>query len=205
MEQKKLLIILSVICSLVFLWSLINPSGYGIWFLEAFPVLVGVPILFFTYKKFKFTNLTYIVIAIHVIILLVGAHYTYAENPLFEWIKNYFDLERNHYDRLGHFFQGFAPILIAREFLLRKTPLKQSKMLIFLLISIIFTITATYELIEWWTSEIVAPELGPAFVSSQGDVWDAQKDMFLAFLGGIIALLTLSKEQNRQLKLITKK
>ena len=122
MEQKKLLIILSVICSLVFLWSLINPSGYGIWFLEAFPVLVGVPILFFTYKKFKFTNLTYIVIAIHVIILLVGAHYTYAENPLFEWIKNYFDLERNHYDRLGHFFQGFAPILIAREFLLIKTP-----------------------------------------------------------------------------------
>src|SRR3989344_8940448 len=117
MKQKNLLTILVIIVSITFTWSLIRPLGYFIWLLEAFPAIIAIPILIFTYKKFRLTNLTYILIAIHIIILLIGAHYTYAENPLFYWIKDYFNLARNHYDRLGHFFQGFGPAIIAREVL----------------------------------------------------------------------------------------
>jgi len=204
MKQKNLLIILSIIVGIFFIWSLIKPKDYFIWILETFPILIGIPILIFTYKRFKLTNIIYILIAAHAIILLIGAHYTYAENPLFEIIKLKFDLARNHYDRLGHFFQGFVPILIAREFLLRKTNLQKGKILVFLLISIVFLISGTYELIEWGSAELVSQEQAADFVGMQGDIWDAQKDMFMAFLGGISSLILFSRLQNKQLKNLEK-
>ncbi len=200
MEQKKLLISLSIIVSIVLIWSLINPITYTNWLLESFPVLIGAPILFFTYKKFRFSNVVYVLIALEFIVLMVGGHYTYAKNPLFEWIKITFDLQRNYYDRLGHFMQGFVPVMIAREFLLRKSTLKRGKLLIFVLISIVLAITAAYELLEWSSTLTLPPEEGLRFLGSQGDLWDAQKDMLLALIGGVGALILLSRIQDKQIK-----
>lgn len=200
MEQKRLLTILSIIVILVTIWSLINPKDYIVWFLEVLPVLIAVPILIFTYKKFKFTNLVYTVIAIHIIILVVGGHYTYAENPLFNWIKDYFNLSRNYYDRLGHFFQGFTPALVSREFLLKLSPVKRGKTLTFIILCIVLAISATYELFEWQSAVNLFPEQGVDFLGIQGDVWDVQKDMFLALIGGICALGLFSRLQNNQMK-----
>ncbi|MBI2106390.1 DUF2238 domain-containing protein [Candidatus Woesearchaeota archaeon] len=203
MEQKKLLTVLSIIVGIFLAWSLINPKDYSVWFLETFPVIFGFPILYFTYKKFKFTNLTYTLMALHAMVLIWGGHYTYADNPLFNWIKDLLSLERNYYDRLGHFFQGFVPILIAREILLRKTRLKQGKMLFFLLICVVAFITSFYELMEWSSTWGLPPEQGIDFLGSQGDLWDAQKDMTMAFIGGIFGLLFFSKLQDKQIKKIT--
>ncbi|MBI4158946.1 DUF2238 domain-containing protein [Candidatus Woesearchaeota archaeon] len=205
MNQKRLLAFLSITVGLVLIWSLINPKDYGVWFLETFPVLFGFPILFFTYKKFKFTNITYTLIALHAIILIVGGHYTYADNPLFNWIRDLLNLDRNYYDRVGHFFQGFVPVLIAREILLKKTRLNKGKMLFFLLVCIIAFITSFYELLEWASTWNLPPEQGIDFLGSQGDLWDAQKDMTMAFIGGFIGLLFFSKIQDKQMKHVKKK
>lgn len=200
MEQKRLLPILSIIVGVVLIWSLINPKDYSVWFLEVFPVLFGIPILYFTYKKFKFTNLTYSLMALYAIILIVGGHYTYADNPLFNWLKDLFSLDRNYYDRVGHFFQGFVPVLVAREIILKKTTLKRGKMLFFLLICVVAFITSSYELLEWSSTWGLPPGQGIDFLGSQGDLWDAQKDMLMAFVGGIAGLLLFSNTQDKQLK-----
>ena len=200
MEQKRLIIFLSVITFLVFIWSLIKPVDYFVWLLESFPALIAVPILIFTYKKFKFTNLVYTLIAMHIMLLLIGGHYTYAENPLFNWIKVYFHLTRNYYDRLGHFFQGLVPALVLREFLLKLSPLKKGKLLILVILSIVLAISASYELFEWWTAVSTSPGTGNAFLGTQGDIWDTQWDMLMALIGGISALLFFSKLQDSQLK-----
>src|SRR3989338_3502256 len=205
MKQKNLLIILLFIVGAFLLWSLINPKDYGVWFLEVFPALIGIAILAIIYPKFKFSNIVYIFVAIHSIILIIGGHYTYAENPLFNWLKVTFDLSRNYYDRLGHIAQGFFPAIIIRELLLRKTKLKRGKWLFFLVASVALAVSATYELFEWQAAVTLSPGTGDAFLATQGDIWDTQWDMFLALIGAIASLLIFSRWHDTQLERIKNK
>lgn len=202
MNQKRLLITLLIIVGAFLLWSAINPKDYGVWLLEVFPALIGITILAIIYPKFKFTNLVYIFVAIHSIILIIGGHYTYAENPFFEWLQVIFDLSRNYYDRLGHIAQGFFPAIIIRELLLRKTKLEKGKWLFFLVICVVLAVSASYELLEWQAAVTFSPETGDAFLATQGDIWDTQWDMLLALVGAIASLLLFSRIHDRQLESI---
>jgi putative membrane protein len=183
----------------VLLWSGINPHDRFTWILEVLPALLGILILVFTYRRFNFTTLCYALMATHMIILMVGGHYTYAQVPLFNWIKEILDLSRNHYDRVGHFAQGFIPAIVAREILLRTSPLKRGKLLSVIIISICLAISAFYELIEWWVA-MATGTAAEAFLGTQGDIWDTQWDMFLALCGAATSLLLLSWLHNRSLK-----
>ena len=171
------------------------------WVLEVFPILVGFPILFFTYKKFPFTNLIYILLTVHFIIISIGGIYTYAEVPLGYWMQDWFGFSRNNYDKIGHFAQGFIPALLVRELLLRASPLKQGKWLNFIVVSICLAISAFYELVEWWVAAIQG-ESAESFLGMQGYVWDAQSDMFFALTGAISALVIFSKYHNKRLKTV---
>ncbi len=177
---------------IVFVWSAIYPKDSFTWFLEVLPAVIGITVIIFTYKKFRFTTFVYGLIVIHAIILLIGGHYTYAEMPLFNWIKDTFHLSRNYYDRLGHFAQGFIPAFISREILIRKSYLKKGKMLLFIVICICLAISAAYELIEWLVAEATG-SAADAFLGTQGDVWDTQWDMFLALIGSMSAVFMFSK------------
>ena len=162
------------------------------WVLEVFPILLGFPILFFTYKKFPLTNLLYVLLIVHFAILAVGGIYTYAEVPLGYWMKDWFHFSRNHYDRIGHFAQGFIPAMLVREILLRKSPLRSGKLLFFIVVCICLAISAFYEFIEWWTV-LIKGSSAEAFLGTQGDVWDAHWDMFFAMIGAIAAMTTLPR------------
>lgn len=183
----------------VLIWSAINPKDLFTWFLEVLPALIGLIVLTATYNRFRFTNLIYFLVLIHAIILIVGGHYTYAEMPLFNWIRDTFHLARNYYDRLGHFAQGFIPAIIVREILLRKSELTRGKLLSFVIISICLAISASYELIEWGVAEATG-SAADAFLGTQGDVWDTQWDMFMALLGAILSLVSMSNLHNKFLK-----
>jgi len=198
--QNKLyhIILLSSFVALLIL-SAIKPHDYFTWFLEVIPAIVGAVILVAVYGKFKFTNLTYSLIWVHALILIVGGHYTYAEVPLFNWLKEVLDLSRNHYDRVGHLAQGFIPAIVAREILLRTSPLRPGKWLFFIVVCICLAISSSYELIEWGVAELTG-SAADAFLGTQGDVWDTQWDMLLAFCGAIISLVVLSGVHDRQLK-----
>jgi putative membrane protein len=174
------------------------------WWLETTPALIGLIVLSLTRAQFPLTNISYRLIAVFSLILIFGGHYTYAENPLFNWIQEQWALERNYYDRLGHFFQGVVPAMVGREILLRTSPLERGKWLFFILCTISLAISAFYELIEWWVA-LMSGEAADAFLGTQGDNWDTQWDMFLALTGSILAQLFLSKGQDRQLKLILSK
>lgn len=180
----------------VFVWSVIHPRDLFTWFLEVIPAILGVAVLILTYHRFRLTRLLYVLIAVHAIILMIGGHYTYAEVPLFNWIRDTFHLARNHYDRLGHFAQGFVPAMISREVLLRTTPLKKGKMLAFLVISICMSISAYYELFEWRVA-VATGTAADAFLGSQGDPWDTQNDMAMCFIGAVTAVLTMSGLHDR--------
>jgi putative membrane protein len=182
----------------IFVWSAVNPHDRFTWFLEVLPVILGVALLASTYKIFPLTPLVYVLIAIHMVILLVGGHYTYAEMPTFNELRDAFGWERNHYDRVGHFAQGLVPAMIAREILIRTSPLKPGKWLFFIVTMICLAISATYELIEWRVS-VATGEAADAFLGTQGDVWDTQWDMALALVGAVLAQLTLNRLHNRQL------
>lgn len=186
----------------VLLWSFLFPKDYFIWFLEVLPVFIALFIMALTYKKFPLTPLLYILILIHMIILMVGAHYTYAEVPLFDWIKEIFDQSRNNYDKVGHFTQGFVPAILAREILIRKHIVQGTKLwLNYIILSIILAFSAFYELIEWWVALVVGED-AEAFLSMQGYIWDTQSDMGYALFGGVMVLLLLSKLHDRQLNLL---
>jgi putative membrane protein len=187
----------------VLIWSAISPEDYFTWFLEVLPALIGFIILVVTYKKFKLTRLTYLLILIHCIILMVGGHYTYAKVPLFDWIKDIFDLSRNNYDKVGHFVQGFIPAIIAREILVRKNVINGKAWLNFLVICFCLALSAFYELIEWWVAEL-SGESAESFLGTQGYIWDTQSDMALALLGSVLALIFLSGMHDRQLQDIEK-
>jgi len=197
-SQKTFFIALLVIFGAVFGWSAIGPHDYFTWFLEVFPAILALPILYFTYKKFPLTDLLYGLILFHAIILVVGGHYTYAEVPLFNWLRDTFDLGRNYYDRVGHFVQGFVPAMIAREILLRKNVVKNGAWLFFVVCCICLSISAVYEFIEWWVA-LASGSDAVAFLGTQGDVWDTQWDMFLALIGAITAQVLLAKLHDKQL------
>jgi len=182
--------------AVVLLWSAIAPKDYFTWLLEVFPALIGLLILSITYKKFKFTNLVYGLILIHACILMVGGHYTYAEVPLFDWIKNTLDLTRNNYDKVGHFAQGFVPAMITRELLIRKKIINSRAWMNFIVVSISMAISASYELIEWLVAELTG-DSAASFLGTQGYVWDTQSDMLYATIGAVLALITLSKTQDK--------
>jgi putative membrane protein len=187
------------IYAVVLIWSGINPKDYFTWFLEVLPALIGFVIIAATYPRFKLTPLTYLLILIHCIILMVGGHYTYAEVPLFNWVRDSFHMERNDYDKIGHLAQGFVPAIISREILLRKEVIMHNKWMIFIIICICLAISAFYELIEWWAA-LLSGAAADAFLSTQGDVWDTQSDMALALVGTILALVLLSKVHDRQIR-----
>lgn len=184
--------------AVVFIWSLVRPHDGFTWLLEAFPVIIGLPILLLTYRRFPFSRLAYGLMLLHAVILLVGAHYTYAEMPLFNWLRDSYDLDRNYYDRLGHLAQGFIPAIVVREILLRQSPLKPGKWLAFVVLSICLAISALYEMLEWWVA-VASGSDAVAFLATQGDVWDTQWDMFLCLLGAIASLTLLSHRHDRSL------
>lgn len=195
---EKLLWLMIVTASL--LYSAIDPVADRLtWLMEVLPVMIAIPLLLASHRAFPLTLITVRVIAVFALILIVGGHYTYAENPLFDWIQQEWDLARNHYDRLGHFVQGVVPAMLGRELLLRTSPLQRGKWLFFLLCCISLAVSACYEFIEWWVAEI-NQQAAEAFLGTQGDNWDAQWDMFLALWGSIVSQLLLAKTQDRQLK-----
>jgi putative membrane protein len=190
--------------TLVLLWSGINPKDQFTWFLEVVPALIGFLLIILTYKKFPLTPLLYTLILIHMIILMVGGHYTYAEVPLFDWIKEALDQSRNNYDKVGHFAQGFIPAILARELLIRKEIIHGSKIwLNYIIVSIVLAFSAFYELIEWWVA-LATGEDAEAFLGTQGYMWDTQSDMMFALIGAVIALLFLSHLHDKQLKKMVK-
>ena len=170
----------------------------GTWLMEVAPILIVAPILVLTARRFPLTPLVYRLLFVHALILMVGGHYTYAKVPLGFWAQDAFGLARNHYDRLGHLAQGFVPAMLAREVLLRRSPLERGKWLGFLVVCVCLALSATYELIEWLAA-VLGGSAADAFLGTQGDVWDTQWDMFMALIGAISALLLLSRVHDRQL------
>lgn len=187
----------------VLVWSGIGPKDRLTWYLEVAPVLVALPILLATWRPFPLTPLAYLLIALHALVLMVGGHYTYAEVPLGFWMQEAFGFMRNHYDRIGHLAQGFVPAIVAREILIRASPLKGSRWLPFLVVCFCLAVSAVYELIEWWAA-LIEGEAAQAFLGAQGDVWDSQWDMFLALIGAVAALVALSRLHDRQLAALAK-
>lgn len=183
----------------VFIWSAIEPKDYFTWFLEVLPAIIGIVILGYTYKRFPLTPLTYTLILLHSVILMVGGHYTYAEVPLFDTIKDIFELQRNNYDKVGHFVQGFVPAIIAKEIFIRKAVINGRNWMNFLVVSFCLGFSAFYELIEWWVA-IVSGTSAEAFLGTQGYIWDTQSDMGWALFGAISALVLLSKTLEKQIK-----
>lgn len=186
---------------IVLLWSAIGPKGYFTWVLEIFPALIAVPLLVITYRKFRFTNLVYTLITLHSIILMVGGHYTYAEVPLFDRIKETLGQDRNNYDKVGHFAQGFVPAMIVREVLIRKNIVSSKGWRNFLTVTTCMAISCTYEFIEWFVAER-SGQSAEAFLGTQGYVWDTQSDMLYATIGALMALVLLGKWHDLQLSKI---
>jgi len=202
-RHQTLLVALLAALAAIFLWSVVDPRDRFTWYLEAIPVMVALPLLALTYRKFRFTDLVYVMIFVHAVVLLVGAHYTYAEVPLFHWVRDTFGFERNHYDRVGHLAQGFFPALVTREILLRRSPLVPGKWLAFLTVSVCMAISAFYELVEWWVALASGSE-AVSFLATQGDPWDTQWDMFLALLGAILSLILFSRWHDAQLQRLSR-
>jgi putative membrane protein len=176
----------------------IGPHDRATWWLEVAPILIAVPILVLSARRFPLTPLAYRLIFVHALILMLGGHYTYAEVPAGFWLKDALGLARNPYDRLGHFAQGFVPAVVVREVLLRRSPLAPGKWLTFLVVSVCLAISALYELVEWWAA-LIGGEGADAFLGTQGDQWDTQWDMFVALLGAATALLIFSRFHDRQI------
>ena len=183
----------------VLLWSAINPADYFTWFLEVLPAIIGLLVLLATRKSFPLTPLVYVLILVHCVILMVGGHYTYAEVPLFDWIRDSFGLARNNYDKVGHFAQGFIPAMVAREILVRKKVVRVRGWLAFLVVCFCLAFSAFYELVEWLVA-LASGESAEAFLGTQGYVWDTQSDMGFALAGAVSALLLLSRLHDRQLR-----
>ena len=183
----------------VFIWSFLNPKDLFTWFLEVLPAIIALIVLAITYKKFKLTTLVYSLILVHCIILMVGGHYTYSEVPLFDFIKDILQQERNNYDKLGHFAQGFIPAMIAREIIIRKNIINIEAWRNFFIICFCLGFSAFYELIEWWVA-ILSDDAADDFLGTQGYIWDTQSDMAWALFGAILALIFLRKYHDKQLK-----
>jgi putative membrane protein len=196
-SRRALAVMLAVVLPALIV-SGIGPFDRATWMLEVAPVVIVVPVLLATFRRFPLTPLLYALIGMHALILMLGGHYTYARVPVGLWVQDWFDLGRNHYDRLGHLAQGFIPAMAAREVLIRRSPLKSGRWLPFIVLCVVMAISACYELIEWWTA-VVAGAAAIDFLGTQGDPWDTQWDMFLCGCGAILALATLSRAHDRAL------
>ncbi len=196
--MKKTHIVLLVSVLVVFAWSGWQPYDRLTWWLEVFPGIIGLIVLGVTYRRFQFTTLCYTLIALHICLLCVGGHYTYAREPLFNWLREVFHWSRNHYDRLGHFAQGLVPAMITRELFIRLKVLQRTRWMPFLIVCVCLAISAFYELIEWWTA-LFSGDAAVSFLATQGDPWDTQEDMLMALIGATCALIFLRPFQNRQI------
>ena len=183
----------------VLVWSGLFPKERFTWLMEVFPAIIGGGLMLLTYRRFRFTTVTYALAWAFALILMVGGHWTYAEVPAGNWARDAFGLSRNHFDRVGHFFQGVIPAMFARELLVRTSPLRRGKWLFFACVSMALAISAGYELFEWQYAVIFGGEQAESFLGSQGDVWDAQKDMFMALIGAVASLALLGGLQDRQM------
>jgi putative membrane protein len=176
----------------------IDPYDRATWWLEVLPVVIALPLLGWTHERFPLTWLVYVLITVHALILVLGGHYTYAQVPLGFWIQHALDLARNPYDRIGHFAQGFVPAIIAREILLRRTPLRPGGWLFVIVVAVCMAVSVLYEFLEWWAA-LIGGGSAESFLGTQGDVWDTQWDMFCATIGAIVSLLMLSRLHDRVL------
>ena len=191
-------IVLLVVGGALLVWSGIAPADRTTWVLEVFPIFIAVPLLMATFRRFPLTPLVYRLIFVHSLILMLGGHYTYAKVPLGFWMQEIFGFSRNHYDRIGHFAQGFVPAIIAREVLIRRSPLKGGRWLFFIVLCVCLAISACYEFIEWW-SALIGGNAADAFLGTQGDPFDTQADMFMALVGACTAQLLLARVHDRQI------
>ena len=182
-------------------WSAWKPHDYPTWWLEVAPAIIVLVVLAFTRQRFPLTSLAYLLILVHAIILMVGGHYTYAEVPLGDWVRDWLGGDRNNYDKLGHFAQGFIPAIVIREILVRNDVIAKKGWLAFIVISICLAISAFYELIEWWVA-LLSAEAADSFLGTQGYVWDTQSDMLFALVGASLAIALLGKLHDRQIKAI---
>lgn len=176
----------------------INPTDRLTWFMEVVWVVVGLPIVLASWRRFPLSRLLGWLLALHALILIYGGHYTYAETPIGDWARDVFSLERNHYDRFGHFAQGFVPAILARELLVRTSPLRSGAWLFYLAVAAALSFSAFFELIEWWAALVWGAD-AEAFLATQGDVWDTQADMACALVGAIVAQLSLARTHDTQL------
>ena len=203
LTRNNLIKILWIVVYLaVLIWSGIQPKDQFTWFLEVVPAVIGAIFMLVTYRSFRLTPILYFFILLHCIVLMVGGHFTYAEVPLFDWLQDALNMERNNYDKLGHFMQGFVPALLAREILIRKDVVNGTQWLNILVVSVCLAFSAFYELIEWWVALATGGD-AEAFLGTQGYVWDTQSDMMLALIGAVVCLLLLSKRHNYQIQDIT--
>jgi putative membrane protein len=193
--MKLVLLLATLVCLAISRVGALEP---GTWVLEVAPIFIALPILVATARRFPLTPLVYGLLFVHALILMIGGHYTYAKVPLGFWAQDALHLGRNHYDRLGHFAQGFVPAIVAREILVRRSPLRPGKWLAFLVVCVCLAVSASYELVEWLAA-LLGGSSADAFLGTQGDVWDTQWDMFMALVGSIAALLLLSREHDREL------
>jgi putative membrane protein len=199
-EDRRVLIAgLLAFSGAVFLWSAVSPKDRLTWFLEVAPVIGALPLLLATHRRFPLTSLAYTLIAVHACILMVGGKYTYAEVPLFDWIRDALGHARNNYDKVGHLAQGFVPAIVTREILLRTTPLPRGAWLFTLVVSVCLAISALYELVEWGVA-VASRAAAEAFLGTQGDPWDTQKDMAMALIGAIVAQIVLARLHDAQLR-----
>ena len=199
MSRPQPLVVASLVLIVILALSGVSPHDRVTWMLEVFPVVIALPVMWATWRRFPLTTLLYICIFLHAIVLITGGAYTYARVPLGFQIAEIFDLTRNPYDKIGHFFQGFVPALAAREILIRGDHVRRGKMLVFIVISIVLAISAAYELIEWFAAEMLG-QGADEFLGTQGYEWDTQSDMLLALIGAVTALLLLSRVHGRQIQ-----
>ena len=184
--------------AVLLIWSGIDPADRTTWILEVFPIFIAVPVLLATARRFPLTPLAYRLIFVHALILMLGGHYTYAQVPLGFWMQRVFGFSRNHYDRIGHLAQGFVPAIIAREILVRRSPLRPGKWLFVIVLCVCLAISACYEFIEWW-SALIGGSAADAFLGTQGDPFDTQADMLMALIGAFLAQALLARLHDRQI------
>ena len=194
-SEALALILLGAIALII---SGVNPADRATWWMEVFPIFIAVPILVATPRRFPLTPLAYRLIFLHALILMIGGHYTYAKVPLGFWMEGWFGFARNNYDRIGHFAQGFVPAIVAREILLRRSPLTTGKWLFTIVTALCLAISACYEFVEWFAA-VLGGSSADAFLGTQGDVWDTQWDMLMALIGAITAQVLLTRVHDRQL------
>lgn len=195
--------IMLVVFFAVLIWSAINPFDFGVWVMEVVPGVIALFLFGLTYRKFRFTDMAYVIIVVHCLILFVGGHYTYARVPFFDWIREVLDTGRNSYDKLGHLLQGITPVLVAREFLIRKRILARGAWNSVAVVSFALAFSALYEIIEWWVAEL-GTEAGQEFLGTQGYIWDTQADMFYALVGALLMIL-FSGLHNKEIDKIEKR